>query len=96
MRDDGISVREIPLEIEVGKVYVTRGGWAAVVIWVMSNPKQSHPIAFYAVHKPGAPDEKCPIAHEANGKQRIILGVNEPPFYYGHPADIIGEKKSGF
>jgi len=96
MRGDEVEIREVPLEVEVGKAYVTRGGWMAVVIWVMSNPQKSHPIAFYAVHKPGAPDEKCPIAHMASGRARIILGINEPPYYDGHPADIVGEKKSGF
>jgi len=112
MRDDDVdtagekpAILEVEkiIEVEVGKTYVTRGGWEAIVVWKISRAPGSGLLVqgrfiteFYAVHKPGTNDESVPIGHDYCGYVLTTFSVCEAPTYdVGHPADIILEKKHG-
>lgn len=88
------------MKLEVGKTYVTRGGWDALVVWKTHDYEEKDgdyfisASWFYAVHKPRTKDESIPVCHNEFGKAQSVLSVNEPPNYNNeHPADIIKEKK---
>ena len=89
------------MKLEVGKTYITRGGWNALVIWKsMEFPAKkdelyiSGSIVFHAIHKPKTKDESSPVSHRESGKVwGAIFAVNSPPDYDREsPADIIKEK----
>ena len=69
---------------QVGKAYLTRGGWVAIVIWRTEG-------GYYAIHKPHLAAESVPIWHERSGAAGAAFGVNIPPAYEGHPADLTAE-----
>lgn len=80
------------MKLEKGKRYKTRGGWEAECIWVDEsysyfmhfNPTGCVDDTFRI-----AGDKVCgPIYHFKCGAS-ANFSVNEPPTYYGHPADII-------
>ena len=71
---------------EIGKTYKTRGGWDALVIW----KKTQGPIAYLnVIHKPNTEFESVVILHDEKGAVLETFSVNSPPFYDGHPADLI-------
>ena len=82
------------MKIEKGKKYLTRGGWVAECIWEDGSRR-------YCVHTVPEEHQKQygyydyhftpPIYHESDGRAGSILVVNEPPSFFGHPADIVSE-----
>ncbi len=82
------------MKIEKGKRYKTRGGWLAECIF--DGVDHSYCIHFVpggilekkSFRIPGD-DVSCPIWHGYDGEAGCIMGVHEPPTYYGHPADIV-------
>ena len=90
--------------LEVGKKYLTRGGWEAIVIWEVSKPdniRGGWGPAYWVVHKPGTKHESEPALH-CEGKaiqqhdyvgRRINFEVGSPPSYGQHPADLVAPIK---
>jgi hypothetical protein len=76
------------MEAELGKIYKTRGGWDAKVIWISSTN-----LACYVIHQPGTLQESVPISHnKMTGESVAALSVAPPPIYgRQQPADLILE-----
>ena len=71
--------------VTAGRLYRTRGGWPARVIWVSERHRRA-----FAIHKPGTFDESIVITHVSSGAAIPDFAVNNPPVYdVGHPADIM-------
>ena len=70
------------MKLTKGTILKARGGWDAEVVWI------SNSAGFYVVHKQGEHQESPPIWHSYDGIAGIMLGVNEPPSFNGHPADL--------
>ena len=79
-------------KLTVGAILKARGGWDAVVVWVVHAVSDGfmEKEGFYAIHKPGeGMIESSPIAHLSDGmvfdKGKSLYA---PPAYDGHPADL--------
>lgn len=92
------------LTLEVGKVYITRGGWEAVVIYERApfvfDPASGPPPTknFYVIHKPGVSrEESLPMQHGEDGRAHsglVHIGSSLPTYNkeVDHPADIVRPK----
>lgn len=89
------------MRFEVGKKYITRGGWAAELVLIADGLFWfTHLVPDQILANPSAKlyttATTAPIAHEAGGAARYVFALHAPPAFFGHPADIVGElKKAG-
>ena len=70
------------MNLTKGTILKAKGGWNAEVVWIT-------PTGFHAMHRPEDGGHATgPIWHNQNGVAGIAFGVNEPPAFNGHPADL--------